>query len=75
MTFQLTSSTASAELLMSAHRIVEDARIPARRWQTHKVDDAMVVDFEAEVTYPQERELLTKFGTLNAKVEVRPSQS
>jgi hypothetical protein len=60
-------------LLRSAHRIVEKRRIPARRRQTPKVDDAMVVDFEAEVTYPQQRELLTKFGTLNAKVEVRPS--
>lgn len=29
----------------------------------------MVVDFEAELTYPQERELLTKFGTLNANVQ------
>ena len=74
MTFQLTSSLAPADLLMSAHKIVEEARVPARRWQTHKNDGAMVVDFEAEVSYPQERALLTKFGTLNAKVEVRPSQ-
>lgn len=73
MVFQLTSSTAPAELLISAHRIVEEAHVPARRWQTHKRDDAMVVDFEAEVSSPQERELLTKFGALNAKVEVRPS--
>jgi hypothetical protein len=30
------------------------------------------VDFEAEVSYHQERELFTKFGALNAKVEARP---
>src|SRR5580693_7289437 len=72
MTFQLTSSVAPADLLISAHKIVEEAPVPARRWQTHKNDGAMVVDFEAEVSYPQERALLTKFGTLNAKVEVRP---
>jgi putative Mg2+ transporter-C (MgtC) family protein len=75
MVFQLTSVVAPGDLLMSAHKIVEEARIRARRWQTRKMDDAMVVDFEAEVTYPQERELLTKFGTLNAKVEVRPSHT
>lgn len=75
MTFQLTSSVASADLLMSAHQIVEESRVSARHWQTRKRDDAMIVDFEAEITYPQERELLTKFGTLNAKVEVRPSQA
>ena len=74
MTFQLTSSVAPADLLISAHKIVEEAGVPARRWQTHKDDGAMIVDFEAEVTYPQERELLTKFVTLNAKIEVHPSQ-
>jgi uncharacterized membrane protein YhiD involved in acid resistance len=73
MTFQLTSSVAPEDLLMSAHKIVEEARVPARRWQTHKADGTMVVDFEGEVSDPQERELLTKFGTLNAKVEVHPS--
>jgi hypothetical protein len=33
----------------------------------------MIVDFEAEVTYSQERELLTKFVKLNAKVGVHRS--
>jgi uncharacterized membrane protein YhiD involved in acid resistance len=73
MTFQLTSSVAPADLLMSAHKIVEEARVPARRWQTHKDEGAMVVNFEAEVSYPQERALLTKFGALNAKIEMHPS--
>lgn len=71
ITFQLTAQ-AHADLLVPAHRIVEEAKIEARRWQTHKTDDGLVVDFEAEVTYPQERELFTKFGALNAKVEARP---
>jgi putative Mg2+ transporter-C (MgtC) family protein len=73
MTFRLTTSVAPADLLMSAHKIVEEARVAARRWQTHKDDGAMIVDFEAEVTHPQERELLAKFVKLNAKVEVHPS--
>jgi len=71
MTFQLTAQ-AHADLLVPAHRIVQEAKIEARRWQTHKTDDGLVLDFEAEVTYPQERELFTKFGELNAKVEARP---
>ena len=71
MVFQLTAP-GRADLLVAAHHIAEAAKIDARRWQTHKTDDGMVVDFEAEVTFPQERELLTKFGALNAKVEVRP---
>jgi uncharacterized membrane protein YhiD involved in acid resistance len=71
LTFGLTVP-AHADVLIPAHKIVEEMKIEARRWQTHKTDDGMIVDFEAEVTYPQERELLVRFATLNAKVEVRP---
>jgi putative Mg2+ transporter-C (MgtC) family protein len=74
MTFQLTVP-AHADVLVPAHRIAEEAKIEARRWQTHKTDEGAVVDFEAEVTFHQERELLTKFGALNAKVEVKPVRS
>jgi uncharacterized membrane protein YhiD involved in acid resistance len=71
MTFELTFP-AHSDVLVPAHQIVEETKIEARRWQTHKRDDSTVVDFEAEVTHPQERDLLVKFGKLNAKVEVRP---
>jgi putative Mg2+ transporter-C (MgtC) family protein len=74
MTFQLTVP-AHTDVLAPAHRIVEAAKIEGRRWQTHKSDEGAVVDFEAEVTGPQERELLTKFAELNAKVEIRPMRS
>jgi uncharacterized membrane protein YhiD involved in acid resistance len=74
MTFQLTCP-AHTEVLAPAHRIVEEAKIDARRWQTHKTAECSIVDFEAEVTTPQERELLTKFAQLNAKVEIRPMHS
>jgi uncharacterized membrane protein YhiD involved in acid resistance len=74
MTFQL-SVPAHTDVLAPAHRIVEEAKIEGRRWQTHKTEDGAVVDFEAELTGPQERELLTKFAQLNAKVEIRPMRS
>jgi hypothetical protein len=74
LTFELTVP-AHTDVLVPAHRIAEEAKIEARRWQTHKTDDGSVVDFEAEVTHPQERHLLTKFAELNAKVEVRPVRS
>ena len=64
---------AGTDLLATpAHRIVEASKIEARRWQTHRSEDELIVDFEAEVTYHQERELFTKFAALNAKVEARP---
>jgi putative Mg2+ transporter-C (MgtC) family protein len=74
MTFQLIAA-ANADLLVPAHRIVEAAKIEARRWQTHTSDGTLIVDFEAEVTYHQERELFTKFAALNAKVEARPMRA
>jgi uncharacterized membrane protein YhiD involved in acid resistance len=74
MIFQLIAP-ANSDLLIPAHRIVEGAKIEARRWQTHQLNDELIVDFEAEVTYHQERELFTKFSTLNAKVEARPSHA
>jgi putative Mg2+ transporter-C (MgtC) family protein len=75
MTFELAVPVAHADLLAPCHRIVEEAKIEARRWQTHKHDECSFVEFEAEITHPQERELLTKFAALNAKVEVRPVRS
>ena len=71
MTFQLMAS-ANSDLLVPAHRIVEVAKIEARRWQTQQLNDELIVDFEAEVSYHQERDLFTKFAALNAKVEARP---
>src|SRR3984885_3583371 len=59
LTFQLTVPV-HAEVLVPAHKIAEDAGIEARRWQTHQSEDELIVDFEAEVTYHQERELFTK---------------
>jgi putative Mg2+ transporter-C (MgtC) family protein len=73
MTFQL-SAPSGHDLLIPAHRIVERSGIPARRWQTHQQAGLLTIDFEAEITYQQERELLTQFGALNVKVEARPAQ-
>jgi putative Mg2+ transporter-C (MgtC) family protein len=74
MTFQLIAG-ANSDLLVPAHRIVESEKIDARRWQTQQVGDELFVDFDAEVSYHQERELLTKFAALNAKVEARPMRA
>jgi putative Mg2+ transporter-C (MgtC) family protein len=74
MTFQLIAA-ANSDLLVPAHRIVEGEKIEARRWQTQQIGDELLVDFDAEVSYHQERELFTKFSALNASVEVRPMRA
>ena len=74
MTFQLIGA-ANADLLVPAHRIVEGEKIEARRWQTQQIGDELFVDFDAEVSFHQERALFTKFATLDAKVEARPMRA
>ena len=52
--------------------IVDDLGINTRRWNTHRTDGGLLVEFEAEVTVPQERDLVTRLGALNARCEARP---
>jgi uncharacterized membrane protein YhiD involved in acid resistance len=53
------------------HQIVETVGIQTRKWHTYKTDDGLLVEFEAEITVPQERDLVTRLGALKARVEVR----
>ncbi len=55
----------------SVHQLVQDAGVDPRHWQAHKTDAGMVVDFDAEVTTPQERELLAKLAGAHTHCEVR----
>jgi hypothetical protein len=55
----------------SVHQLVQDAGVEPRHWQARKTDAGMVVDFDAEVTTPQERELLAKLSGAHTHCEVR----
>ncbi len=57
--------------LESVQQIVQATKADARRWQTHRTDDALVVEFEAEVNTPQERNLLAKLASAHAHSEIR----
>jgi hypothetical protein len=52
--------------------MVEEAGLHTRRWHTYRSDDGLVVEFEAEMTVPQERDLVTRLGALKARCEARP---
>jgi putative Mg2+ transporter-C (MgtC) family protein len=69
MTFRLTSS-AGRELVDQAHRIVQEAHVPAHRWQVRTVGGQISIEFDAETTLPQERELLAKLSATGAHCEV-----
>jgi putative Mg2+ transporter-C (MgtC) family protein len=71
MSFRLTGAS-SAALIERVHEIATDLGIEARRWQSRRTDQGSVVEFDANVTAPQERVLLSKLGTVDAHCEARP---
>ena len=72
MTFTLTAPAGDPSMLNRVHEIVQQAAIPAQRWKTHKVDGKAIVEFDAEVTLPQERDLMNRLAALNVHCEANP---
>jgi putative Mg2+ transporter-C (MgtC) family protein len=68
------AATNAANILERVRQIVHDTGIEARRWHSQNADGALSVEFEAEVTFPQERTLLARLGALDAHCEARPVQ-
>jgi uncharacterized membrane protein YhiD involved in acid resistance len=52
-------------------RIVDSAKVNPRHWRTHKSEEGMAVEFDAEVTKPQEQEMLAKLSAAHDRCETR----
>lgn len=63
---------AEADIVRHIGQIVEQAGLHTRRWHTHPSEDGVLVEFEAEMTVPQERDLLARLGALKVRCEARP---
>jgi putative Mg2+ transporter-C (MgtC) family protein len=72
MTFTMTTPPGDPSILSRVHEIVQQAGIPAQRWKTHKTDAVAIVEFDAEVTLPQERDLMNRLAALNVHCETHP---
>lgn len=70
MNFRVTAT--NDDTTENVRRIVDDLGINPRRWNTHRTDGVLLVEWEAEVTLSQERDLVTRLGALNAHCEARP---
>jgi len=70
MSFRVTA--AGEDTVERVRQIVDEIGISTRSWDTRRSDEAVVVEFEAEVTQPQERDLMTRLGALHARMEARP---
>jgi putative Mg2+ transporter-C (MgtC) family protein len=64
-----TGTTVSAERVRG---IAEELRISIRRWHTHQDEAALTIDFDAELTVQQERDLAARLGSLPVRVDARP---
>ena len=71
MNFKITALPVG-DPLTQVHAIVEQSGLNARRWHSYKTDQGLVVEFEAEMTVPQERDLMTRLAPLKARFEAHP---
>jgi putative Mg2+ transporter-C (MgtC) family protein len=72
MNFRVTAlAPVAADTAGRVRQIADEVGIRVRRWHTDKTDESMLLEFDAEVTVPQERDLLARLGTLNVRTEAR----
>jgi uncharacterized membrane protein YhiD involved in acid resistance len=73
LTFTMTTPPGDPSVLERVHQIVQEAGVQAVRWKTHKSHTgAAIVEFDADVGTPKERELLNRLNALNVHCEARP---
>jgi hypothetical protein len=73
LTFTMTTPAGDPSVLEHVHQIVQEAGIQAVRWKTHRSQSgAAIVEFDADVGTPKERELLNRLNALNVHCEARP---
>jgi putative Mg2+ transporter-C (MgtC) family protein len=70
MNFRVTA--VGDDTIEHVRQIVDEIGIHTRTWYTRRTDEGLLVEFEAEVTVPQQRDLLKRLGELNAQCEARP---
>jgi uncharacterized membrane protein YhiD involved in acid resistance len=74
MTFRLTTSNLE-QLLPRAHNTMNALGIPMQRFQLFRVGDDFVVEFDADVSSPQQHQVLQKLGALEPRCECVPSST
>ena len=73
LTFTMTTPPGDPSVLEHVHQIVQEAGIQAVRWTTHKSQTGpTIIEFDAEVGTPKERELLNRLTALNVHCEAHP---
>lgn len=73
LTFTMITPPGDPSILERVHEIVQEAGIQAARWKDAQAQTgAAIVEFDADVGTPKERELLNRLNALNVHCEARP---
>jgi len=70
LTFHVTVPS-EPDMISKIHQIVSGMGVETRTWKSNQIGSDLVVDFDAEVTFPQERKLLERLGSAHGQLEVR----
>lgn len=73
MTFCVTTLQGTA-MIEQVHKLVQDAGVQTQRWRTQREPDGLQVEFDAELTTIQERDLLSRLEALHLHCEARPAR-
>jgi putative Mg2+ transporter-C (MgtC) family protein len=68
--FRVTAPVGS-DVLKRVHQIVEEVGLTTRRWHNYPTDEGSMVEFEAEMSIPQERDLMARLDALKVRTEVK----
>lgn len=73
LTFTMITPPGDPSILERVHEIAQEAGIQAARWKDAQAQTgAAIVEFDADVGTPKERELLNRLNALNVHCEARP---
>jgi uncharacterized membrane protein YhiD involved in acid resistance len=74
LTFTMTTPAGNPSVLDRVHQIVQQLQVSPQRWKTHKSESgSAVVEFDADVSSTQERDLLGRLTALNVHCEAHPA--
>jgi putative Mg2+ transporter-C (MgtC) family protein len=71
MNFRITAAEAG-NLVERVRQIAGDLAIQPRHWRADKTERGFLIEFDAEITLPQERDFLRRVGALHVQAEARP---
>jgi putative Mg2+ transporter-C (MgtC) family protein len=70
MNFRITAAE-EGNLAERVRQIADDLAVEPRHWRANKIERGFLVEFEAEITVPVERELVKRIEALHVQVESR----